>query len=304
MPCYTQRVRRLIVNADDFGLTAGVNRAIAQAHNNGVVTSATLMAAGSCFEDAVGLARGLPKLSVGCHVVLIDGSPLQPASKIATLIATQDGERGQFRNRLSSFAAAALTGRIHAAQVEVEATGQIRKIQSAGISVSHVDTHKHTHLFPAVLAPLLRAARACGIRTVRNPFVIGQAWPGYALRKPGLLKRFVQVQVLRGILSSRFREEVKRSGLATPDGSFGIVETGYLSQLLLDPIIDSIPDGTWELVCHPGYVDAELTQVNTRLQGSRLQELELLTSPATRERLAQRGIQLISYNDFASGLPA
>jgi predicted glycoside hydrolase/deacetylase ChbG (UPF0249 family) len=148
-----------------------------------------------------------------------------------------------------------------------------------------------------VLAPVLRAARACGVRAVRNPFV-SRASPRHLLHKIDLVKRFVQVEVLRATMSSTFRKQVTSSGLATPDGSFGIVETGYLDQSLFDALIDSIPEGTWELVCHPGYIDAELATINTRLGQSRVQELELLTSPATRERLARRGIQLISYRDF------
>jgi predicted glycoside hydrolase/deacetylase ChbG (UPF0249 family) len=199
---------------------------------------------------------------------------------------------------LSSFVLAALAGKIAADHIEAETTAQIRKLQSSGISVSHLDAHKHTHMFAAVLAPVLRAARACGVRALRNPFVNARARPPRMLHNPGLMKRFVQVQVLRAAAFSSFRKMVTRSGLATPDGSLGIVETGYLDQLFLDALIDSTPDGTWELVCHPAYTDAELAGINTRLRHSRAQELQLLTSPDTRERLARRGIQLISYNDF------
>lgn len=108
--------------------------------------------------------------------------------------------------------------------------------------------------------------------------------------------------MLRTAFSNQFAREVRRAGLATPDGSFGIVETGYLDSFLLQAIVDAIPDGTWELVCHPGYEDAELARVNTRLRISRVEELELLSSPATRELLAQRGVQLISYRDLATGM--
>src|SRR5262249_12130161 len=114
-------VPRLIVNADDFGLTPGVNRGILQAHREGLVTSTTLMANSAAFEDAVPLAKSCPSLKVGCHVVLIDGQPLLPAESVVSL-----APGGQFRDNLLSFAAAALTGSLRPDEVEAEATAQIK----------------------------------------------------------------------------------------------------------------------------------------------------------------------------------
>ncbi|MFZ0275506.1 MAG: ChbG/HpnK family deacetylase, partial [Candidatus Sulfotelmatobacter sp.] len=152
-------MRRLIVNADDFGFTAGINRAIVEAHTRGIVTSTTLMAKGRAFDDAVRSAATVPVLSVGCHVVLIDGVPVLDAKQLPS-ITTSNSSGSRFRDGLKSFAARALTGRLNPHEIEIEVSAQIRTLQSAGVSVSHVDTHKHTHLFPAVLRPLLRAARA------------------------------------------------------------------------------------------------------------------------------------------------
>ncbi len=161
-------MRRLIVNADDFGFTSGVNRAIVEAHTRGIVTSSTLMANGPAFSEAAQMAKTLPRLSVGCHVVLIDGEPVLSAEQLRTL--TTRTPATHFRDGLKAFAARAITGRIDANEITAEATAQIRQIQSAGIVVSHFDTHKHTHLFPKILRPLLRAASACGVRALRNPF--------------------------------------------------------------------------------------------------------------------------------------
>src|SRR5215469_8620808 len=93
--CYTPCVRRLIVNADDFGLTAGVNRAIIEAHTAGVVSSATLMANGAAFENAVSLAQSAPKLSIGCHVVLVDGTPVTEPASVTTLLAGSQNHEGE-----------------------------------------------------------------------------------------------------------------------------------------------------------------------------------------------------------------
>ena len=151
-------MRRLIINADDLGLTAGVNRGILHAHAQGVVTSTTLMANSRAFHDAVDLARAAGLPSVGCHVVLVDGEPVLAPERVPSLLAA-NGTPAQFRNSLLDFAASAARGRLDPAQIEAEAAAQIARIQAAGIALTHFDTHKHTHMFPPVLQPLLRASR-------------------------------------------------------------------------------------------------------------------------------------------------
>jgi hopanoid biosynthesis associated protein HpnK len=295
-------VRRLIVNADDFGFTAGVNRAIVEAHTRGIVTSSTLMANGRAFEDAVRLATTVPRLSVGCHVVLIDGEPVLDAAHLPTL-AVADSGGARFRDGLKSFAFRAMAGRLDPGEIEAEARAQIRKLQAAGIDVSHVDTHKHTHLFPAVLRPLLRAARACGVHAVRNPF--GPRTPlksSELLKRPNLWTRYAEVRILR-ILASKFRDTAQREGMATPDGTLGIVVTGELDERLFRAMAEIIPEGTWEFVCHPGYNDADLESASTRLRESRETELRVLTMPEARKLLLNRGIELISYRGLQPARP-
>ena len=170
-------MRRLIVNADDFGLTVGVNRAIVETNTDGVVSSATLMANGGAFDDAVTAARSAPSLSVGCHVVLVDGTPVSPPAILDTLVAIRSAEPEKFYSSLSAFAARATLGGFDRDQLVTEITAQIRKIQSSGIQVTHLDTHKHAHVFPEILVALLRAARICGVRAIRNPFVPVKAMP-------------------------------------------------------------------------------------------------------------------------------
>jgi len=295
-------VRRLIINADDFGFTLGVNRAIVEAHTRGIVTSATLMANGAAFAEAAQLAGTAPDLSTGCHVVLIDGTPVLPPERIPSL-TTRERRAPGFRDGLKSFAARALAGRINPQEIEAEACAQIRKIQAAGINLSHIDTHKHTHLFPAVLRPLLKAASACGIRAVRNPF--GPRFPlrsTQILARPGLWTRLVEVRILRRF-AGKFREAVEQEGFSTPDGTLGIEVTGALDQSLFRAIAESIPEGTWEFVCHPGYNDATLTAARTRLRASRETELQVLTLPGARKLLSDHEISLISYRDLTPGGP-
>lgn len=290
-------MRRLIVNADDFGFTSGVNRAIVEAHTHGIVTSSTLMANGRAFDDAVRLAKTAPLLSVGCHVVLIDGKPVLGSEKVTSLISA--GSNG-FRNGLKSFATRALVGRLEPDEIEAEAGAQIEKLTAAGVKVSHVDTHKHTHLFPAVLRPLLRAARARGVRAVRNPF--GPRKPiksSEIVARPGLWTRYAEVRILRA-LAAKFHETAARESMVTTDGTLGIEVTGALDERLFRAVAAIIPDGTWEFVCHPGYNDDDLKSASTRLRESRETELRLLTLPEVKQLLVDEEIQLISYRDLVS----
>jgi len=285
-------VRRLIINADDFGLTSGVNRAIVEGNRCGVITSATVMANASAYAEAVELSKNAPGLRTGCHVVLIDGEAL--SSGLPSL--TNGSSR--FRSGLKGFALAAMRREIAAEEIQREAEAQMRKIQSCGLTVTHVDSHKHTHMFPHVLRPVLRAARACGIRAVRNPFEPLRSWPhGLVLGTPGLWLRSAEVMGLQWF-AAEFRRAVREESMLTTDGTVGIAATGRLDQKILLRILDALPQGTWELVCHPGYSDAELKAAGTRLTLSREVELEALTSEETKQALARQRIELISYADL------
>lgn len=285
-------MRRLIVNADDFGLTSGVNRGIIASHEHGIVTSATLMACATKFQEAVDMASRTPQLSVGCHLLLVDASPVLDLRHVPTL-ATANSGAPKFRDSLASFAALAIAGRLQEDQIEAEITAQIRKLQAAGIHVSHLDSHKHTHMFPVVFRPMLRAAKICGIPAVRNPFE-----PLFFAGTKNWKRRF-QLGILRSF-RTKFRRALQESGVKTPNGCVGIVATGGLTQQTFRHLIEALPEGTWEFVTHPGYNDAELASVKTRLRDSRENELAILTSPETKELLQRERIELISYREFAA----
>lgn len=285
-------MRRLIINADDFGLTAGVNRAIAEANHSGVLTSATMMANARAFPEAAAMAKAQPSLRTGCHVVLIDGDPAS-----ANLPTLTNGS-SRFRSSLKEFALAAVRRQISADEIQQETEAQIRKIKSLGITPTHIDSHKHTHMFPHVLRPVLRAAKACGIRAVRNPFEPFRAWPrGAVLATPGLWLRSAGVTAFQ-MFAAEFRRALKEEGMFSTGGTVGIAATGKLDQKMLFRILSALPEGTWELVCHPGYSDADLKAAGTRLTASRETELAALTSLETKEALARQKIELISYAEL------
>ncbi len=289
---------RLIINADDFGLTAGVNCAVAELHALGVLTSASLMAQGGAADEAIAMALETPSLGVGCHLVLVDGRPaLSPLREIPHLA---DPISGCFRPTLWEFLRAAHGNGPWAAispldqEIEAEAEAQIARLQQQGLHLTHIDTHKHTHMFPAVLRPVLRAARAAGIRAVRNPFE--PAWSRRATPRDSLLRR-AQVSLLHR-LEPTFRRIVAEEGFTTTNGSIGVLATGSLDAANIAALLENMPDGSWELVTHPGYNDSGLDQVRTRLRASREIERQALAALQPRQ-----GVELVSYAALAEGTP-
>lgn len=278
---------RLIVNADDFGLTSGVNRAVMELHSAGVLTSATLMARAQASDEAIEMARATPSLGVGCHVVLVDGEPVLPASKVRSLI---DGATGQFLPTMGAFLQRLLWGKIRAEEIQAEAGAQIALLQSRGLRLTHVDTHKHTHMFPGVLRPLLRAAGAAGIGAIRNPFE--PAWAVHAGSNAAWM-RAAEVSMLR-LLAPRCRRLIAEAGLGTTDGTLAVASTGTFDENMVRRLLPAIPEGTWELVTHPGYNDADLARVRTRLRESRDVERRALLGLGEFP-----SVELVSFAAFA-----
>jgi len=276
-------VTRLIVNADDFGLTSGVNRAIVELHDARVLTSATMMARAAATKEAIEMARTRSSLGTGCHVVLVDGTPVLDPGQLPTLV---DPKTGGFPATPGAFLKRLLTMRIRAREVEAEASAQIAFLQNCGLRLTHVDTHKHVHMFPGVLRPVLRAAHNAGISAVRNPFEA--LWSVNATPEAPELRR-AQVVLLRR-LEPTFRRIVAEEGFTTTDGAVGVLATGSLNIASLKTILSAMPEGTFELVSHPGYRDADLDDANTRLLESR--EIERNSLMALREL---RGVELISF---------
>jgi predicted glycoside hydrolase/deacetylase ChbG (UPF0249 family) len=286
---------RLIINADDFGLTPGVNCAIAELHQARVLTSATLMATGAAFEDAIAITHANPTLGVGCHIVLTDGTPVSPPRSIPTLLGP-DGKN--FRPSLVDFVQALLRGKIREAEVEREAFAQIQKLQSAGINVTHLDTHKHTHLFPAVARSLLRVAERCSIRAIRYPFE--QSW-SLALGHGNRIRR-LQVKLLSRLKSQfEHQPQIYNQHVLTTDGTIGISATGNLYSKTLHEILHAMPaEGTFELCCHPGYNDSDLDRITTRLRAHRDIERNALLAEVPAIALHPNAPQLINYGNLGT----
>ena len=264
----------LTVNADDFGYTHDVNSGIVEAHHKGILTATTLMANAPAFDDAVRLSRANPTLDVGCHLVLVGGTsmltgepyPRDVPGLIKAIIMRQIKPYPELRD-------------------------QIRKILHAGLKPLHMDTHKHTHLFPAVLQIVAKLSEEFKIPFVRRPFDFPMR-PG----KTPISKRLVakSFQIVRG----KFQQSLAQHGCRSTDYFAGFSLTGAFTAADLVSLIQELPEGSTEFMCHPGHCGEELMAAKTKLKASRAEELAALCDPAVREALREARVRLVRYADL------
>lgn len=251
-----------MINADDFGFTRDVNAGIVHAHREGVLTSATLMANGDAFEDAVRLARETPTLDIGCHLVLVQGNSLM------TGLPLPETPRG--------VVAALVRGHL---DLYAELRAQIEKVMACGISPSHLDSHKHTHIVPAVFKVVIRLAQEFRIPFVRLP----------------LDRTAPYARVPCSLADPLYRRMGQRRGVRMTDHFVGYRLTGTLTEQTFAAALATLDEGSTEFMCHPGYLNAELRNAPTRLKESRVRELEALTSPRIRNVMGEAGIRLATF---------
>jgi chitin disaccharide deacetylase len=287
-------MKEIILNADDFGLTRGVNEGIVRAHNEGILSSTTLMANGLEFRDAVTLAKSNPRLGVGCHLVLIGGKPVAAPEKIPSLV----DRHGNLPATLPAFVARVTSGRIRTEHIATELLAQIEKIRGAGIEPTHADTHKHTHAHPRVLQVVCSVLKDAGICRIRQPIEsFRNSWLTTASDRQGTTTQVVAAAAVRSI-APKFRATLKKFGLTTPKHFLGLAMTGQVGPQTLLKMIASLDDGTTEIMFHPGLSDDALAKTGTRLLMQRELELQALTDPSVREAIERRGVRIISYREL------
>jgi hopanoid biosynthesis associated protein HpnK len=287
-------VKSLIVNADDLGWTEGVNRGIAEAHRNGIVTSASLLANGSSFASGVEVARSTPGLGVGVHLNLSDGAPVAARELVTSLV----NDRGEFEGGPENLLLRVARGGLPLHEVEQEWEAQIEKVRDLGIQPTHLDGHKHVHMLPGLFELALRLAKRYSIGAIRVAHEASSLRAalsaGEELHTAAVLKQGVQARGLK-LLARDAREQAERAGISTADYFCGIAQTGEMTKQGVAQLLRSLPDGTTELMCHPGYADQALRNTSTRLQDSRQTELQILTDVEIRNLVASQGIRLIDY---------
>jgi len=293
-------IRQLIVNADDLGLTVGVNNGIFDAHDSGILTSASLFASAGATADAIRRLRHRPSLGVGAHLALVDGAPTLPADAVPTLV-TGDG---RFRRGWRPFIAACLLGRVSLDEVERELSAQIERLRPH-VDLTHLDVHKHVHAYPPVFAIVARLARRYAIPVVRVPYeqLSGAAVSGRDSKAPATARQQARLNALLWPWSRQNYRLAGRLGLRTP-AFVGLVDTGILNRRVLQRLLRGLRPGVTELMVHPGYVDAALLRLTTRLVESRLAEVALLSSPETEALVAGERIDLVRHDLALSIAPS
>jgi hopanoid biosynthesis associated protein HpnK len=291
-------MRQLIVNADDFGLTTGVTRGILDAHREGMVTSATLMANSAAFDMAVAASRQMPTLGVGVHLNLSEGVPVSPPFKIPTLV----DHRGRLHLTPGRLLGRIVARHVNLGEVETELRAQISRIVQGGVSPTHLDGHKHVHVLPGVSDIVIRLAREFSIPSVRCPVedpprflnMVDAGRNSHA----GIFKQHL---VGRGVstFARRLRRKLDDAGLHYPAHFYGLSQTGFLNTRRIREVLARLPEGTSELMCHPGYSDTELEKTGTRLLVQREEEILALCSRMIKRLVVVSGIRLVNYE--ASG---
>jgi predicted glycoside hydrolase/deacetylase ChbG (UPF0249 family) len=255
-------VKRLVICADDFGRDIAINQAVEQAHSDGILTAASLMVGAPEAADAVARAKRLPGLGVGLHLVLTDGAPLLPAAEVPALV----GRNGAFDPNMVRagfrFAFSANARR----QLAAEIRAQFAAFRATGLTLDHVNAHKHFHLHPTVARLVVEIGREYGMRAPTWSPVIAS------------LKR-----------------RLDRAGLARNDQVFGIAWSGGMIEDRLLALLPHLPEGVSEIYCHPAVCGAAL------VAGYRhADELAALLSPLVRRLVAELGLRLVRYRDLTA----
>jgi chitin disaccharide deacetylase len=271
---------RLVINADDFGISDGVTRGIIEAHAAGSVTSTSMMPNGLDWESAVRYARATRTLDIGVHLNLVQGRPLL---RVPSLTNPRTGELLP----LGALARRALARRIDRDELAAELRAQIERVRQAGIAVTHLDSHRHAHVLPGIFPVVRRVAMEAGIRVLRiprEPLGVNALYFGATARK---LVLATSLRVTRALPLD--------SALATTDHFRGVsLQGGARFAGRLRRALDTLEPGSTELMVHPGHVDEALLAQDP-YTGPRAIELAVLTSAGTRERLARGDIELVSF---------
>src|SRR5262245_32508336 len=276
-------MKQLVVTADDFGLAPEVNEAVETAHQHGILTAASLMVAGPAAQDAIARARRLPRLRVGLHIVLVEGSPKLPPERVPDLVDA----RGHFRTDMARLGLAIATRRAVRQQVRAEIEAQFEAFRASGLALDHVNAHKHFHLHPMIASEIIAVGARYGMRGLRVP------------REPTSVLSIIEPRAARapawvtapwaGLLAWRARQ----AGLQVPDAVFGLAWSGAMTTARLLGLLQHLPEGRSEVYLHPATAD----DFPGHAPGYRYaEELAALTAPDVTA--AARDLRLGGYADY------
>lgn len=283
--------KRLIVNADDLGLSHGITDAILQCHAKGIVTSASFMVNQPASEYAAERLRKYPTLDVGIHLNLCQGEPVLPPEEVPSLV----GPNGYFL-RPSEMGRRLVRWRVSPKDIEAEFRAQIDRMTAHGLQPSHADSHHRFHIYPAAAMAFRRALESRGINRARS--ARKSTWPRTRLagaHSGNLLRRMTVHSYNYLLQSTLFR------GLKTPDAGVAL-SSRFRGRLHALPeawmfALANMPAGTYEIWCHPGFAESGFSERDP-LRDQRCVEAAMLVDPLLLDIVSQRGIQLISFRSL------
>ena len=280
-------MKQIILNADDFGRHTFINRAVEEGVARGILRSATIMPGGAAFDDAAALARRTPALGVGIHLTLVNGNPVLPPSEIPSLVT----EAGVFLDDHTALTVRVLRGSVNLAEVRAELAAQLRRVEAAGLRLTHADSHQHMHVLPGVIdivLDLCSEAQIPAMRAPRAPLFAGNfGGIGQLIGRAGL-----------SVLARRAAARAKARGIRTPDHFAGIVAGEAVDTATLTQITAGLGEGVTEVMLHPGTSNAVLVR-DCLWEHDFEAELAAVCAPAVRDALAAAGAEVVNFEAFA-----
>jgi hopanoid biosynthesis associated protein HpnK len=282
---------KLIINADDFGSSREVNRAIIRAHQEGILTSCSLMVAGEAFEEAVDLARRNPGMGVGLHLTTVRGKSVLPPDIIPHLV----NELGEFSLRPALSGCRYFFSPLARRELRMEIQAQFERFASTRLPFSHIDGHLHHHIHPVIFAETVRQASRFGVKAMRVPLENLRLnlkfdhahWPGKSM-----------YSLIFGFLGRAMRKRLQIEGMRFADQVYGHFQSGNMNREYFQFLLRHINDEVIEVYFHPAAYEKD--QVHDPHQRQQEIELGTLLNPEVRREIHHLGIQLINYWDLQS----
>ena len=280
-------MKRLIVSADDFGLSRSINEGIVKAYKEGIVTNLNVIPTGEAFDDAADLIKRLKLEEAGAHLALTETLPVSDPAKIPSLVT----KNGMFYSNHILFSAKFMFGLIARHDVYLEFERQLLRVEKTGVRITNLSSHEHIHMIPAIMDMMVRLAKEHDIPAIRYP-------RKEKARRGFEIKKFFKYAVL-SCFDKGMEKALRGSGIAYTENFAGFLDSGRLDERKLIDILSSLPEGTTELVCHPGFMGPEVMD-KYRWHKNCERELYALTSPIAKTLIGENGIDLITYGKFAS----
>ncbi|ORU00188.1 Cellobiose phosphotransferase system YdjC-like protein [Anaerovibrio sp. JC8] len=279
-------MKKLIVNADDFGRHELINKAVEQATEKGILRSATLMPGAKAFDSAVDIGRRHPELGVGIHFTLVNGFPVLPPKEIPSLVT----EEGVFVDDHSAFVKKLVSGSVNMQEVRAELGAQLRKMQNTGLSLTHADSHQHMHTLPGVINVVLDLVKEAGIKAVRIPKA-----PLFSGEFGGIGQLIGRLGL--GTLAMMAGSKAKARGVATPDYFAGIVAGEAVTEENLAGVIRDLKPGVTEVMMHPGTHNGQLIP-ETGWDHDFEAEFKAMTSPAIIKLIEENKVKITNFRSL------